>query len=46
MMNHLKMKFKLFLCNLASENKKTYGKGGINCCDLKKVTEPPKKSKQ
>lgn len=28
-----------FLETLADQNKSTYGEGGLNCCELKPVTE-------
>jgi hypothetical protein len=39
MLNKIKRKWKKFLETLADQNKSTYGEGGLNCCELKSVTE-------
>ena len=39
MFNKFKKKWKKFLDTIADQNKATYGEGGINCCELKDVTE-------
>lgn len=39
MFSKIKKKWKKFLDTLALQNKETYGEGGINCCELKDVTD-------
>jgi len=39
MFNKFKKKWKKFLDTLSEQNKATYGEGGINCCELKDVTQ-------
>lgn len=39
MLNNLKKKWLRFLDTIADQNKTTYGEGGINCCELKDVTQ-------
>jgi hypothetical protein len=39
MLNKLKKKWQKFLETIADQNKATYGEGGINCCELKDVTQ-------
>jgi len=39
MLNNIKQKWIKFLEALADQNKSTYGEGGINCCELKTVTQ-------
>lgn len=42
MIKRIKLAWKTFLENLADQNKSTYGEGGLNCCDLKSVTQDKK----
>lgn len=39
MLKNTKRKWKKFLEALAEQNKKTYGEGGLDCCELKNVTQ-------
>lgn len=34
----MKKNWEIFLETLAKRNKQTYGEGGINCCELKDIT--------
>jgi len=38
MFNELNKKWKNFLERIANQNISTYGDGGINCCELKDIT--------
>jgi hypothetical protein len=35
----MKKSWQKFLGTIAEQNKATYGEGGINCCELKDVTD-------
>jgi hypothetical protein len=40
MIKMLIVKWNAFINRIAEQNKKNYGSGGINCCELKDVNEP------
>ncbi|MDA3846370.1 MAG: LDCC motif putative metal-binding protein [Vallitaleaceae bacterium] len=39
MFKKIKKSWEKFLKTLGDQNKETYGEGGINCCELKDVTD-------